>query len=358
MNSVYLTHSIFHIIYSLSIINSKPRKGISYLILAGRDNTRSMEIVQDLLMKGDSALMEGVRVIEISGLIDRGATMSAETIAVIDSVKKLEAEELVTFNEDNFLAVHLGQYFSARNTRVALAQDGTKTYATFKRSTPRYSLMRSYDYYRYCRKNGFGYCFNFVEMKYGKSAYISTLYITNQEAFENKYKKECREVKLDAAVVKMYAATLDTAEIDENAQTIFFVSSLLKWDQALVDLEFKILKMLQLQNPHCQFIFKTHPRAGKEVLDFFKANLELTVISDFVPAEVYTAKLKNAVMLSAYSSAAIFGGMEGNVYKRYWLYPIYGTLLTPLQRFNLTKPDASIITVRTIDQLKTLDLFR
>lgn len=357
MNTIYLTHSIFHVIYSLSIIKNKADNGIKYLVLAGKNNSNTIDIVKKI-MSTQEKWMENIKVINIPKLVDKSEVLPQETINVIGFIKSLEIEELVTFNEDNLLAIHLGHYFSRKNTKVSLAQDGTKTYVTYKALTPRYSLLRSLEYYRYCKKNNFEYNFHYIQMQYGKSKYLSKLYVTNRNAFENKYNKECEEIKLGVDVVNLYAITLDKVELDVNIKTIFFVSSLLKWNQAQVDVEYRILKKLQDKYSGYQLVIKTHPRASQQVLNFYKENLQWIVISDSIPAEAYIVELKNSVMLSAYSSAAIFEGNKESFYNRYWLYPIYGMSLPVFRHFRLKNPDRSIKIVERMEDFLNIDLFQ
>lgn len=357
MNTLYLTHSIFHIIYSLSIIKNKTDKTTNYLVLAGKNNSNSKYIV-DKLMATQEKWMESVVVIDIPGLNDKNESYPKETLDVISYLKSLEIGELVTFNEDNLLAIHLGQYFSKKNTIISLGQDGTKTYATNQRIAPRYSILRSWEYYKYCKKNNFQYYLHYIQLQYGKTRHILKLYVTNIDTFDNVFKKECDEVKLDIDVVRLYAKILDKVELDINTKTLFFVSSILKLNKTQLEVEYNILKKLQDKYSGYQLVIKTHPRASEQVLNFYKENLQWIVISDSIPAEAYIVELKNSVMLSAYSSAAIFEGNKESFYNRYWLYPIYGASLPVFKHFRLKNPDKSIKIVEKMEDFINIDLFQ
>ncbi|MFV0226379.1 alpha-2,8-polysialyltransferase family protein [Empedobacter falsenii] len=341
MNTLYITNSIFHIIYSFSLIKSKNNKGNNYLALAGSNNKINKEIILKLF-SANSELKDVITLIDIPNLKDIAHTYSNDTLNVIKDIKQLNIQELVIFNDDNLLSIYLGQYFSNKNIIVSLAQDGTKTYFKHKSIAPRYCLLRTIEYYKYCKMNDFNYHFHYISMVYGKANYISRLYITNKSAFDNIFDKECIEVKLNNDIVKLYSNTLTSIELDENKPTIFFVSSLLKWNEEQVRKEFSILEILQNNYKDYQLAVKLHPRVSKEIINYYQEKLKWILITDLIPAEAYIINLKKCYMISAYSSAAIFDGDKQSDYKRFWIYPLYGKTLTALDRLIVKNPSDDI----------------
>lgn len=350
MNTLYITNSIFHIIYSFSLIKSKNNKGHNYLALAASNNKINKEIILKLF-SANSELKDVITLIDIPNLKDIAHTYSNDTLNVIKDIKQLNIQELVIFNDDNLLSIYLGQYFSNKNIIVSLAQDGTKTYFKHKSKAPRYCLLRTIEYYKYCKMNHFNYQFHYISMSYGNANYISRLYITNRLAFDNIFRKECIEVKLNVDIVRLYANNLIKIDLDKNEPTIFFVSSLLKWSEEQVKKEYSILEILQKNYPEYQLVIKLHPRVSKEIVNYYKAKLKWKIITDLIPAEAYIIDLKKCKMFSAYSSTAIFEGDKKSDYKRFWIYPLYGKTLKTLDRLIVKNPSDEIKILTSKEEL-------
>lgn len=348
MTTLYLTHSIYHLLFSLSMINTK-RDTKSLLVLATADPAKTASLLEKLLLNSDGSL-DKVEVITISTKVDKNLQLQTDSINEISKLKKNKIDEFIFFNEDDMLAIHLGQFFHSKNTLVSLAQDGMKAYVTIDKPAWRYRLLASVDYYKYCKANNFSYSPILMSLKYGKSSYSDKLYVSHLKEFRNHFKKEIEQIDLDGDILKLYASLGEKIVLDRNKKTVFFVSSQLKYSQASIDIETKILKHINSFNEDCQLVIKLHPRASKEVVSLYKKNFEnWLLINDKLPAEIYINELANCSLYSAYSGVALFNKDDGSILNKYWLYPLYGNSLKSLGYTTLQKPDNLIHLVQTWD---------
>lgn len=320
----------------------------SFLVLASANPQKTAGLLEKLLSNIDGPL-KNIEIIIIPTRIDRKYRLELNSIKEIIKLKKLNIDELIIFNEDDLLAVHLGQFFHNNNILVSLAQDGMKTYAKINKLALRYRFMRTMNYYSYCKANNFRYFPLFVSMEYGKSSYTNKLYVSHLNAFDNRFKKEIEQVELDVNILKLYGHLNDRIFLNKNKQTIFFVSSLLKYDQASLDIETKILKQLNSLALDCQLVIKMHPRASVEVTSYYTQNFNnWVIINDSLPAEIYINEINSCTLLSAFSGVALFNKVG---LKKYWLYPLYENSIKSLRYTKLEKPDDSIILVEKWEDL-------
>lgn len=339
MTTIYLTHSIYHLLLSLSIINTN-RDAKSILVLASKNTTQTSANLKKIL--SDNSAPKNIDIFNVSTEIDQKMKLSVDSLKRISELKTFNIDELIIFNEDDLLAIHLGQCFNKKNVLVSLAQDGMKAYAKINKMALRYRSLRSVDYYKYCKANNFSYSPIYISMKYGKSPYVKKLYLTHLEAFGNKFKKEIEIIKLNSNILKLYSHITKHVELDISKPTIFFASSILTLNPSL-DIENKVLKHLSTVYLDYQLIIKLHPRTSQEVQDFYINTFNNWIILyDTIPAEVYINELENCILISGYSGVALFNKQEETIFDKYWLYPLYLNSIKSLGYTTLTKPEESI----------------
>ena len=355
MKKIFLTHSIYHVLYSLSIIKEK-KEAISYLIIAGKENKQTENLLSSFA-KSNELGFQNLKVIYIPIPTPGPLQLSLEAIDNIKILKNIDFDELIIFNEDNLLAIHFAQYFHRKSILVSLAQDGMKAYAKITKKALRYRSLRTLDYYKFCRKNKFNFEPIFVNIAYGELKYIKKLYLSHPKSYENKYNKILKQVDLREDVIKLYEIILDSVNWDFKRKTIFFTSSLLKYNQKQIDVENKILNELSKKFIDYQYIIKLHPRASEKVRTYFNKEFkDWYLIKNQIPAEVYVYFLNECILFSAYSSIALFNKTNYECFEKFWLYPLYGTSLNSLAYTRLSIPDDSIQLVKNWEEFNNISV--
>lgn len=351
MTTIYLAHSIYHILYSLSMINSR-RDSMSYLVLFSNNKEASIIVEKLLKVKSEEKIIE---LIIIPSETKHKSILQKEALTKIKEIKKLDINELVTFNEDNLLAIHLGQYFHKHNIKVSLAQDGMKAYATITKMALKYRLLRSLEYFTFCRSNKFEYYPILISMRYGKSYYVNKLYVSHEDTFENYFSKDIERIDLDENILKTYALLESDTLLEYKKPTVLFISSLLKFDQAAINIEIKILNHLANAFPRHQLAIKTHPRVDEGILTYHKKNgKNWIIINNAIPAEVYLHQLEQCKLMSAFSGVALFNQSQDKGLQKFWLYPLYEDKIKSLQYTKLKIPDNSIHLVKDWEEFYKL----
>lgn len=351
MTTLFLAHSIYHILYSLSMISTR-RYSLSYLVFSSNNKDASL-LLRKLMERNNE---KDIKVIFIPPATHHKSSLTEEALLELSKIKRLDIDELITFNEHNLLAVHLGQFFHKKNVKVALAQDGMKAYATISKWALKDCFLTTLNYYLFCKLNNVSYSPIFINMKYGKSYYIDKLYVSHKSSFVNPYNKEIEQVDLDTKVLKSYALLTEEVKLEHHTPTIFFVSSLIKYDSETINIETKILNHLSHSYPHHQLLLKVHPRADAKVITNYTLQLnKWKVINNAIPAEVYINELHQCTLLSAFSGVALFNKKPENSVSKYWVYPLYEDKIKSLQYTKLRIPDRSIHLIK--DWKEFSDLF-
>lgn len=341
-STVYLVHSIYHILYATSLAVQKAKKvtGLKQLcIIASSSYTLNDDLVQQLIT-GFSDIIEYSEIPGMAGAED----LSRTGLQVVESFKRAHINELVIFNQDNLLAVHLAQHFASRSAIVALAQDGVKAYSVIDKAALRYRILRSLDYYRYCRKYGFNYHFLFISMKYGRFNALSLYYLTHSEANQRKG-ISVRRVGLKLGVLDYLASSVQ-ADFDYIKPTVFFSSSLMGKRQLELDFERKLLEDIANVMPGWQLVLKLHPRAKHAVREAYESISGWQVLQDQIPAELYLCRMKFCVSLSSYSGTALYSAHGTSSHLRIWLFPLYNNVLPALKYLRINCPDPEIRIVK------------
>lgn len=347
---IFVVHSVYHLLYSLSIALSKRQlnKGIRVQILLASPKFKSDNSLVQMLRK---AYQDYFEFIDMSGL--KGSDgLTPKFMGVLDTVKQQSATEVVIFNEDNLLAIHLAQYFRSKGSTIALAQDALKPYAVMTKLALRYRFFRSAEYYRYCKRHGLSYRFLPISMQYGRFEPVSKLYLSHPVSCPNPRNLPTEELKLDADLLEYLAENLPREGIDFTLPSIFFSSSLMGLNKDQWILERELLEMIASAFPGHQLILKLHPRAHPDLVKNCANMKAWQVMQNTFPAEIYLSKFQSCISISSYSGVALYPGPEGYPHQRIWLYPIYQGVLKPLSYLRLSHPHPGIHIVKSMEELK------
>ncbi|ERM81530.1 hypothetical protein P872_09245 [Rhodonellum psychrophilum GCM71 = DSM 17998] len=344
--TLFLVHSLYHIFYALSIAERNNLTNV-VIICATSNGDKFIKIFDSIRIKYPYKIMN----IKHN---DTASKLSDVDLETLDLFKKQTINELIIFNQDNMMAVYLGKFFHRKNCKVSLAQDGLKAYAPIKRNALKYKFERSIMYYNFIKSNGFEYSRFFVNLKYASYSFIDNLYLSHPHACLESNKSKI-EVNLSSIILDKFSDLLFNNKIDFNKETIFFASSLLKFNVMQIEIEIKILTKLANQFNCYQKILKVHPRVSNKVYNELQKIEGWIIIKDNFPGELLINSLKStALVFSGYSSIALFKPRKelGTIY--YWLYPLYGTSIKALSWLQINKPSEDIILINSFNQLVEL----
>lgn len=344
--TVFLVHSTYHIFYAISIAKKSSLK--KAIILCSSSDVLKFHNIFKIIERNFPYEIKSI------SHNDLDSKLSTHDLMTLQFIKSLSIDELIIFNQDNLLAIHLAKFFYRRSKVISLAQDGLKAYAPIKKLALKYIIQRSIIYFRFTRLNGLEYSFFFVNLKYANFSFINRIYLSHPRACLESNKPKI-EVNLDNDVLYLFSDLIKGLSFDFHANTLLFTSSILKYNYKEIGVELLILKELEKVYPSYQKIIKLHPRAKEDVHASLKERSEWKIIKDNFPAELLINSLKaNIALFSGYSSVALYQPIKSDLFKSYWLYPLYKSSKKPLQWLQINKPSEDIILINTIDQLRDL----
>lgn len=346
---VILVHSVYHIFYALSISLFKNFSDV--IIVCSNSNPHKFDSLFEIINK-----KFGFKIYKITH-DDKASKINDIDKEIISKLKSTKPDEFIIFNQDNLLAIVLADHFHKKNILVSLAQDGTKAYATVQKSAILYKIDRTKNFYKFLYLNGFIFFPFFTSLAYANHKFIDKIYASFSETTTaiNKIKED---VNLDPLVLDYFDLLVSLIDINFDRKSIFFASSLLKYNKLQIDKEIEILNHINSKYSDFQKIIKVHPRVDIQVCNELQEKTKDWIfVNDVFPAEIILNKLKDYYLFSAYSSVALFNPREGCHGRKFWLYPLYNDLLKSLTYTKINLPTKEIIVIKYFHEMNNLDTY-
>lgn len=335
---VFLAHSNYHLLLSLSIVleNFNYKDLYEVVILKTYRKAHSEGLDLDLF---------NANITYLDRAWLKTQELPAATKTRVIEIAATETSHFFLFNEDEFIGVYLANVLSQNGTEIGLVQDGLKAYAVITKNALRYRTLRSIEFYKFLKTNGFKRNFwYFFNIHYGAAKFVSKLWLTYPETNLSK-SKEAKQILFDKEIqnFKQLAAAFSFKwDSALKEQVIFFISSIVKENDAVVNLELQIISELKEQYPDTTIYLKLHPRTPSKVEERLMEIDYLNIIKDTAPAEFYLSQLTNSILISAYSSAMLFNNTTCNTY---WLLPMYQKHIPTFSYTKVLNPTSHIQTV-------------
>lgn len=339
-----LVHSVYHLFYALSIAEKQDFKNIR-IVCSTSDPTKFESIFQIIHEKFS------IQVIALTH-DDKASMLCAEDLKKIHDIKKLPIKEFIIFNQDNFLSVYLTKTFKSKGVRISLSQDALKAYVVINKIAPKYKIERTLQFFKFLYCNKFEFMLFFVNLDYGNFKFIDSLYLSHPRVFSTNDKTKFKQ-NLSPSILDHFSILIKGSNISFSDETIFYASSLLKYNKKQVTVEIAILDKLAQRFKNFQLILKVHPRVKPEVLSELKKQSKWIIVDEPYPAEIILNMFVKVVyVFSAYSGISLFEPKDLNLVKFFWLYPIYGDSLSTLSYTKIIHPSDSIKLLSNIEEIQ------
>ena len=349
---LFIVHSVYHLVYAISIIEKRNDDKYTVVLAGSNDN----EVFKPFYEYLDAKLSHDIKVIRFNGIMNDTPKGYEKCNELLDKIKRIGANELYIFNEDNLLSTGIARYFFNKGAKVILGQDALKPYAIVIYKAWKYKLLRLFHTNLFAHKFGLPFSLIPLSFSYGQSNFVTDLVLSNPEVIT--CDKPTTKAKLSEKLLQelgdYFIPNFLTDEgLTMNNPISFFTSSLLKFEPNSLKIEMNILFEIQKLYPHHKLFLKLHPRASEDLISKFGDISSWTVINNTLPAEIYFSNCNVVNSFSAYSGTALY--TDKNEVNHIWLYPLYVNVLPSLERMRLVIPNDRIKVVNRIEDILILE---
>lgn len=251
----------------------------------------------------------------------------------IDVIKKLQNQfihRFFFFQENSILNKYLAYRLKKNRSIICLGPDGTKPYGVFNKNHEFLSMIKdTLKDYKYLRKHKLKLpkLIWSKYYRYGSCVLLDEVWLQYSELFNaSQNKTKAKIVKLPALNTKHIEKLIDIFNF-KNTQLIETNNIILYFNQPfqskeLIDKENEILNSICKQYPNNKIYIKLHPSTNSKVLEGFKKNINLSLIDDNLPGELYLGLLRNCILITGWS-AALMHDISNSNNKNYYLLPMY-----------------------------------
>ena len=222
----------------------------------------------------------------------------------------------ISFWPRNFVSFFITDYFRKNKLSVWVGQDGLDFYIHFARLLPRARLVETVNMYKKLYKNGL-WVWRFVFFSYNKikPSLADGVWVTHPSSFEKAKDLPLKEIKLQRNLTKIKRAfCFNYPDYLPKENVAFYINHP---DEKITVAEEALIRHLKSYHPEKKIIIKLHPGTKETQIKTYK-DLGCLVIATKFAAEFYISELKESLILSIRSTAAITNNPGC---KFYWLYP-------------------------------------
>jgi hypothetical protein len=261
-------------------------------------------------------------------------------------------ERVFIFLEQLKLNVYLTDYYKKNGAIICLAPDGNKPYYSVDKAALGSRFQETIKTYLYLFKRKLFYFKPyFLSWNYAKLRPLDEIWVTYPEAFffANNRKvigfKVMPNEKVINEIVDFFNFKIsDTLKSREDI--IFYTNNIL-YKQDAYDVEIEAIKIIKEKFNDRPFYLKYHPLTPEPQIKKFK-ELGLICFCNSIPAELYIASLKNAVILGFWSTSLM---VENPNCKFYWLHKFLIKKGKMIDYINLANPTKHIVDIDNLDDI-------
>lgn len=254
---------------------------------------------------------------------------------LIKTLRKIECERFFFFQEDSIYNCCLANYFRKKGVIICLGPDGYKPYAVYKKKHELLSMIRDTieDYKKLCQNRIMPTLFQGSwHYKYGSSRFIDKIYLTHPVYLHEQNNPRQLEV---IKIPEFTEASIANAGLAFNCNqfnfplvdnAIYYFNQPFK--EKLVVEEFFFLEKLIAHFPNNAIYIKLHPLTTQAMKEKYLKLKDVKLIDIKVPAELFILSLKNAVLLTGWSTVLITENKSCNYYFNLPIYKNKGSKAT------------------------------
>ena len=313
ITNVFVLTTEYHFMLSISIILSKYSSGEfrNVLVFTG---PRLSDVKTD-------ALPSYIEVVEIS--IDTEVNLKEK---IHQQFFSEDIQNVFVFIAYRFLETYVLSKIS-KTVKRHLVQDGANFYYEIKKSVFISRLKETIKIYRNLWSRGFFFTNPVLYKKHqADSALIDFVWITNPEIYQEPaiFKRPVRKIELlqSESDKEILMKCFSGFQKGEHTDHLIYLSTRLTQPEA-IQLEIDLIKSVAAKFKNLTLLVKLHPYSLIIQVDQFRKEFGMSVIKNYVPAELYIMNAKNSRIIGS-SSAGMF--YENPLCKYFSLEKIYQNL--------------------------------
>ncbi len=185
--------------------------------------------------------------------------------------------------------------------------------------------------------------------KYGYRHQTKELLLTHPGSYNNWNNKKIssldfyKEKRTLSMINKLFKFDPESANLSQKA--VFYVNQPVS---QLEDYEIKVLQNLRDRFVASKIYIKLHPHTSLYQIDCYKKIENVEIIDTTIPAELYIAKLHNAIVISGWSTSLLYGNETCNFF---WLHPLYKKQRLIGNNLNIKNPTNHIQEIDEINKI-------
>lgn len=340
-NVLFIVNTEGHLLTASSLIFEKFNKATEYepfILQVGRTGTaRFQNEVHKTLLS------------------DNYFEIDSEQIEIKKELKELLAtrfERVFIFLEQLSINVYLTNYYKKKGAIICLAPDGNKPYYSVDKAALGSRIKVTAKTYLYLFKRKLFYFKPyFLSWNYAKLRPLDEVWVTYPEAFffANNKKVIGFKVMPNEQVINEIVNFFNfkISETLKSRDDIIFYTNNILYKQEPYDVEIEAIKSIKEKFPDKAFYLKYHPSTPKNQIEKFK-ELGVITFSNSIPAELYIASLKNAVIIGFWSTSLM---VENPNCKFYWLHKFLIKKGKMIDYINLANPTKHIVDIDNLDDI-------
>lgn len=258
--------------------------------------------------------------------------LPSEKISLFKKLSLKTYSNFFFFQENDVFNLYLAAELKKKGCIICLGPDGAKPYSIYNKDHEFLSVLKdTYNDYKRLKAAGIKWRWFIARYyRYGSSRIIDQIWLSFPEMFDSKHNKTKAQIK--------QILSFTTSGIETMMRTLNFHPKCLRssenivlffnqpfWSEALLKKELELLKEISL---HCfskEVYVKLHPATHEKTRNRMAELKNVILIEDKLPAEFYIHTVKNATLVTGWSTALMHANSEnGNT--SYYLYPIYKKL--------------------------------
>lgn len=342
---VFIVHTEYHLIEAVSIINQYYRD--DRVIVYQISPYNSSRLTQDL--NTDYSSFE-YKKIYYNNAFFKDKIFKFKLLNIVNK----KPDECVIFQEHELWMPFLLNKLNKNKTVIYLAPDGAKVYNDNK-----YKFRHRFIYnlksilYRYSN-NMFSLDFILMGKYYGASKYVDYISVENESAFNNRYNKKIKRIKVLSnkfvleEINKIFKFKGLPNYISPQKKLLFIDNPIT--NEAYRDKNVLVIREFLKYLPEYKLIIKLHPLCSKEKEVFYKKQFkDVLFLPQNYPIEIYMLSFKDSVFISSHSTSFLF---KNSLCRYFWFYPLLKDVM-PIS-FTMKNPTDYIKVINSFYEIKNI----
>lgn len=268
---------------------------------------------------------------------------------LVKEMLNFSPERFFYFQENSSDDFYLSYHMHKAGVLVALTQDGTKPYHSWKKNHLLLNiLMDTAIFYKemFQRHAVVPAIFFHNNYKNAYSQYIGEVWLTFPDKFNNKTCKKLVKIPgfTEESIKELNTIFEFNASVVEGT-SILYMGQPLK--QEYWQREKEIVEDIMRKFPEKRFIYKVHPNTLRNHLAIFEAMDNVQIFRDRIPAELFILSMNDALIISTYSTSML---TEQSSCHFYWTHNMFEKGKIYSQKL-VGNPTSHIVEINSVDEI-------